>query len=150
MRRKKYVIKPGCGVDNLQLGQTQSKALSVLGKPDKIMNSLEGSYFYIYQNEGIDLDFGEVDGVLKIIFFYGEGGQGHRGADVETDQGLQIGDSFSKVLKVYGYPDKQGEPVKLSGKMLSGKWIYYESGIQFDFDDDNTVKIISVSLPLKN
>lgn len=122
---------------------------STLGTPDRRIRRLEGSYFYVYNALGLDLDFGKRGGKLKKIFFYREGSQGHAGASIRTDRNVEPGDSGSKVLSSYGKPDKQGGPVVLPNGQYSGQWFFYAEGIQFELAPDQKVSVISVCRPTK-
>ena len=149
MRKEKAVIKSGIGLNDIRLGQTEEQVSSILGRPNKIIRRLRGSYFYVYNEGGMDLDFQKKGGKVKIILFYREGSQGHKGAQVITDRDIEPGDSGSKVLSSYGNPDKRGGPLSLPNGRYSGEWFFYEEGIQFELGSDRKVSVISVSPPTK-
>jgi hypothetical protein len=119
-----------------------SEVRAKLGKPNRIVKRLKDSYFYLYFDPGIDLDFRKSRGALQIIFFYGAGIQGHRRSEAITDRGVELGDSLSKVLSLYGPPDRKG-PIR----DIEVAWIYYDEGIQFNFDADRLCTVISISRP---
>jgi len=147
MPNDKAVIKSGLGLSHIHLGQTEEQVRSVLGKPDTRIRKLKGSFYYVYNEVGMDFDFGKTAGKLKIIFFYREGSQGHRGADVITDRGIEPGSAGSKVLRLYGKPDKRGGPLSLPNGRYSGEWLSYKEGIQFELGADRNVTVISVCRP---
>lgn len=144
MRKEKAVIRSGLGLNDIGLGQTEEQVRSILGRPDRTIRRLKGSYFYVYNEVGVDLDFGNRGGKVKIIFFYREGSQGHKGAQVITDRDIAPGDAGSKVLHSYGNPDQRGGPLLLPSGDYSGEWLFYKEGIQFELGVDRKVDVISV------
>jgi hypothetical protein len=148
MRKDEAIVKAGVGFEKVRLGQTENEVRMVLGKPDRVIRRFEDSYFLIYSDLGMDLDFGERGGRLKIIFFYRNGVQGHREARMRTDRGVRLGDTHSKVLSIYGDPNSRSSLTGLPSGKHPSEWIYYNEGIQFDLGVDNRVEVISVSLPV--
>lgn len=150
MRKEKAVIRSGFGLNDLRLGQTEEHVRSILGKPSRTIRRLTGSYFYVYNELGVDIDFGKKGGKIKKIFFYREGSQGHKGAQVKTHRNIKPGDPGSKVLSSYGNPDKRGGALILPKGRYSGEWLFYKEGIQFELSFDRRVNIISVCRPTKD
>jgi hypothetical protein len=150
MRKDKAILKSGLGSQDICLGQTEKQVRSILGKPNSIIRRLKGSYFYVYNELGVDLDFAKSGGKVKIVFWYREGCQSHKGAQVITDRGIELGDTRSKVLNLYGIPDKQGGPLMLPNGRYSGEWFFYQEGIQFELGSDRKVDVISVCPPTKD
>lgn len=144
------MISSSFGLNQLHLGQTEAQVQSILGRPDKKIKDLTGSYYYVYHEAGVDLDFGKSGGKVKVIFFYRNGCQGHNGAEVRTDRGVKPGDARSKMLRLYGSPDKQGGPLSLPRGGYSGEWFFYNEGIQFELGPDQKINVISVCRRTKN
>jgi hypothetical protein len=143
--QSRAIIRPADGTDEVYLRTTETEVRATLGKPDHIIRKFQDSYFYIYVDKGMDLDFGKKGGRLKIIFFYRQGCEGHKGALVVTDRGVRPGDTRSKVLKIYGPPDDQHDSTSFNDGFYLREWAYYANGIQFQFGRDHRVDIISVS-----
>jgi hypothetical protein len=143
------LIQPGIGLPQIQLGQKVEEVIERIGKPDKIVGKFPDAYFLIYRSQGIDLDFGKRGGKLKAIFFYREGVESHKGSKAKTDKGIRLGDTRSKVLKIYGEPAYKSGPSILIDGYYSRECFYYEDGIQFRFGKDNRVDDISISKPKK-
>jgi outer membrane protein assembly factor BamE (lipoprotein component of BamABCDE complex) len=139
------IIRPGAGSDEVYLGQTEKEVRAFLGKPNHVIRKFHDSYFYIYKDRGIDLDFGARGARLKIIFFYRDGCEEHTGARVITDKGIRLSESRSKVLRVYGTPNDRHDSSLFHDGFYLREWFYYSDGIQFQFGPDNKVDIISIS-----
>jgi len=147
--KEEVVVQPGFGSAGVHLGQTEQEVKIGLGKPDRIIRKFKDSYFYIYQGKGINLDFGKRGGKLKIIFFYQEGAKNPQDTKVRTDRGVRLGESRSKVLRIYGEPDQRGDPFVLHSGDYFREWFYYTEGIQFRFNQDKKIDEISISRPKK-
>ncbi|MBI1761185.1 MAG: hypothetical protein HYR56_07085 [Acidobacteria bacterium] len=147
--KDEIVVRPGFGATDVHLGQTEQEVKMSLGKPDRVVRKYEDSYFYIYEDRGISLDFGKRGGKLKIVFFYQANTENQQGAKVKTDSGVQLGDSRSKVLRIYGEPDQKGDPFVLHNGDYFREWFYYLEGIQFRFSQRKKIDEISISRPKK-
>ncbi|MGI8835349.1 MAG: hypothetical protein ACR2H4_01780 [Pyrinomonadaceae bacterium] len=150
LKKDETVVWPGYGTAEIRLGWGESQAKAVLGAPDKRIRKHKGHYFYIYKRRGMDLDFGERGGKLKVIFFFQKGVQEHDPARIVTERGIRLGDLRSRVLEVYGKPDETGEPFTLHTGEYFREWFYYSDGIQFRFNQKNTVDEISISRRKRN
>jgi hypothetical protein len=145
MKKTLGVARPGYGTDEIPLGLTENQVKAVLGRPDHRIRKHTGHYFYVYNKKGLDLDFGKRGGKLKVIFFFQKGVYGHDKARIQTDRGIRLGDSRSRVLEIYGQPDHKGEAFTLHTGKTFLEWFYYNVGIQFRFSVDNKVCEISLS-----
>ncbi len=142
---RQIIITPGIGSNLIHIGHTEKQVRLILGKPSYRAIFPRRSYFYIYRKQGIDIDFRKRGGIVNVIFFYAASKKRRTGASIITDKGIQLGDLYTKVLDIYGEPDKRGGAYTYrSGRKLGG-WLYYSNGIQFDFDDFGKICTISIS-----
>jgi hypothetical protein len=145
--KDEITVRPGFGSTDVHLGQTEQEVKIYLGNPDRIIHKFKSSYFYIYEDRCVNLDFGKKGGKLKIMFFYQEGTKCFQSTKIRTDRGVKLGDSRSKVLRIYGEPDQRGDPFVLHNGDYFREWFYYIEGIQFRFSQDKKISEISISLP---
>ncbi|MGA3052623.1 MAG: hypothetical protein ABSD63_00295 [Candidatus Korobacteraceae bacterium] len=139
-------IIPGKGTRDLRIGQSMTDVELILGNPNE-KRSLVDHFFYVYKSPGIDVDFGCSQWV-KRLFFYDVNVEGHtKRAPVALD-GIGFRTPKTKVINVLGKPQCEGGPVRVANRKKT--WIYYDSGLQFDFDSRDRVIIISVCDPKLN
>lgn len=140
-------IIPGRGASDLRVGQSVKDIESVLGEPDE-KRPLADQFFYVYRKQGIDVDFGASRQRVERLFFYDENVEGHSGRPAISIDGISFRTPKTKVINVLGKPQCEGGPVRVANRKKS--WIYYDSGLQFDFDSQDRVIIISVCDPKLN
>jgi len=140
-------ITPGKGTPDLRVGQTVTDVESILGTPDEKRLVAE-QFFYIYRNQGIDVDFGTSRKRVERLFFYDADVEGHsRRAPININE-IGLRTPRARVIKALGKPHCQGGPVRVASRKKT--WIYYDSGLEFDFDSQDRVIIISVCDPRLN
>jgi hypothetical protein len=140
-------IIPGKGTLDLRVGQAVTDVESILGIPDE-KRLLTEQFFYVYRNQGIDVDFGTSRKRVERLFFYDADVEGHAGrAPINVDE-IGFRTPKAKVIKALGEPQCQGGPVRVANRKKT--WIYYDSGLEFDFDSQDRVIIISVCDPKLN
>jgi hypothetical protein len=140
-------IIPGRGTSDLHVGQSVNDIESVLGGPDE-KRPLADQFFYVYRKQGIDVDFGASRQRVERLFFYDENVEGHSRRPTISIDGIGFRTPKTKVINVLGKPQCEGGPVRVANRKKT--WIYYDSGLQFDFDSQNRVIIISVCDPKLN
>ena len=136
-------ITPGRGTADLRIGQSISDVVSVLGYPDQKI-SRSDRLFYVYRSLGVDVDFGQSRSA-KQLFFYNANVEGHTKRAPVTVGGITFRSSKNEIVTALGKPQSKGGPVRVSNRKKT--WIYYASGLQFDFDSRDRVIIISVCDP---
>ncbi|HZQ17926.1 MAG TPA: hypothetical protein VFA90_04325 [Terriglobales bacterium] len=141
------MIRPGYGADNLHLGQTESEIVIALGQPESRTRKYKGEYYYNYPGLGFEFDFGQRGGLVRYIFCFREGFRRNRQARVVTDRGIKPGDSKEAVLKLMGRPDAQGKATTLHFGDRLAAWFRYNDGINFQFDDDGRIEMITIAAP---
>jgi hypothetical protein len=134
-------LTPGIGTADLKVGLPIAKVEGLLGEPDQKLASGD-QFFYIYRSRGLDVDFGKSQRGVKRLFFYDVAVEGHTRAPSVRVHGIGFGSSRKGVLEVFGKPDLEGGPVRVGNRKKS--WICYHSGLQFDFDRHDRVRIIVV------
>jgi len=132
---------PGSGLPNLHIGHTKQQVQRLLGIPDQNV-SFADQEFFIYRSRGLDIDFGASKNFVSRLFFYGEDIEGHDNAAAIQANGIQLGSTREQVEAKFGLPDREGGPVRVANRKKS--WIYYASGIQFEFDVRGRVIIITI------
>ncbi len=137
-------IIPGKGTSDLRVGQSLKEIESVLGVPDE-MGPFADQFFYIYRKQGIDVDFGTSRQRVERLFFFDENVEGHSRRPAISVGGIGFRTPKTKVINVLGKPQREGGPVRVANRKKA--WIYYDSGLQFDFDSQDRVIIISVCDP---
>ncbi len=136
-------LRPGIGATDLQVGLSIPEVERVLKTPDKKVRCKD-QLFYVYGSQGIDVDFGASQRVETLLFFDANVEQHFHRAPVHLN-GIKLGSTRSLVVEHLGRPDMEGGPVRVGRRLKS--WIYYNSGVQFDFDSRNRVIIIMVFAP---
>jgi hypothetical protein len=142
--RKRWVLVPGHGALQLHLRQDGRRVSDLLGAPDKIEPGTPLREFWLYLRLGIDVSISTTSGRVLSLFFFRQGSDGHKQADIETDRGISVADSKRKVLAAYGTPYKQDESYILSTGERVKAWFSYVSGIGFHFGADERVDTISI------
>lgn len=142
-------LRPGFGSKSLHLGMSEEVVKEILGSPERTIHRFVGSHYYVYKDRGISLDFGKRGGRLKTIFCYRGNGEGHRDSGASTDMKVKVGDRKETIVKTYGTPDRQGNPVLSRDGTLVADWYFYDSGIQFDFGLEGLVDVLIVCKPTK-
>jgi hypothetical protein len=77
-------------------------------------------------------------------FFFDRGVEGYTHAAPITVEGIGFQAKGTQVVERFGKPDSEGGPVKVAGMLKY--WAHYNSGLQFDFDNDAVI-IVVVSDP---
>ncbi len=139
-------ITPGKGTSDLRIGQSITDVELILGSPDE-KRPLADHLFYVYKSAGIDVDFG-CSRWVKRLFFYDANVEGHTRRSPVTLGGIGFHTPKTKVINMLGKPQCEGGPVRVANRKKT--WIYYPSGLQFDFDSRDRVIIISVCDPKLN
>lgn len=137
-------IIPGRGTSDLRVGQSVKDIEAVLGGPDE-KRPLADQFFYVYRKQGIDVDFGASRQRVERLFFYDENVEGHSRRPTISIDGIGFRTPKTKVIDVLGKPQGEGGPVRVAKRKKT--WIYYDSGLQFDFDSQDRVIIVVVCDP---
>jgi hypothetical protein len=111
--KKGFIIKPGQGTNQLNLGKTEiTTAFALLGKNDKLEEKISDgidtsftTYSYVFNNLGLTVVASEAaelnKGVIEHLYF-------SKTATVKTSKGIIMNNStLEQVLIAYGKPDNQ-------------------------------------------
>jgi len=135
------LLQAGRGTIDLHIGQSVQEVENCLGKPD-LKESSDGQYFSIYYNLGVDVDFSSTDDRVQRLFFFLRGIESHSVTAPVRLQGIKLGISRAEIENKMGRPDGTGGPLCVGNKTKS--WIWYESGVQFEFDPHSVLILITI------
>lgn len=140
-----WVMKPGFGSQRLHIGQPEREIEALLGSPDSITDEYRNEYYYNYPQLGLEIDFGRHGGIVKHLFCFKEGYRGNRRCPMETVHGIRPGDPKAKIVALLGEPMAQGDRRTVSTGDVIPAWFLYATGINFEFDADETVNMITIT-----
>lgn len=135
------LLRAGHGTTDLYIGQSFHEVENCLGKPD-LKESSEGQHFCIYRRLGVDVDFSSPHGRVQRLFFFLRGVESHSATAPVQFDGIKLGISRADIENKMGKPDGMGGPMCIGKKMKS--WIWYESGIQFEFDTHSVLIVMTI------
>lgn len=138
------LVKQGYGAPELHIRQQQQTVINFLGMPDRKRRGRHNRDFWIYDDLGMDVSISTKSGRVLSLFFYRDGADGHRQAEVKTDRGISLAETKRKVLAAYGQPNNYGAPFILSTGDRVREWFSYRSGIGFHFGPDERVDILTI------
>ena len=139
-------MEPGFGSASLHLGQSEQEVEAVLGHRQSLTRKFAGQYFYNYPKLGLEIDFGQRGGNAKYLYFFRSGFRGNTSTEMFTTGNIRPGDSRSKVLDVFGKPQRESEAVPFMNRSIDA-WSHYDIGINFQFGPDDYINMITISCP---
>lgn len=133
----------GRGVGSVLMGMTQAQVAAVLGEASEINTFSNGSLYMNYYEKGLSIVFenGKADGIFAYTGradHYGE--SKFRKYNGVLPAGLSMDSSIAQVTA------KLGEPAD-SGTFENDRWLRYDEGMSFDFNQAGLITHILVQAP---
>lgn len=136
---------PGFGGSGLHIGQSDGNVVDLWGPPEK-QEQQNGSTFYVYPKLGLEIEFQDLR-IERLFFYRSHAGQYGKSSSPHVD-GIRFGAPRSEVLERFGPAISSGEPRKILGEYVRG-WLCYSAGVQFEFDKNQKLSLITIFRPEK-
>lgn len=138
-------LTPGVGGSGLHIGQSEGNVVDLWGLPER-QEQHNGSTFYVYPKLGLEIEFQDLR-VERLFFYRLRASHNGRSSSPHVD-GIRLGAPRSEVLERFGAPISEGESREILGEYVRG-WLCYTTGVQFEFDKNQKLALITIFRPEK-
>jgi hypothetical protein len=128
-------IKAGYGSDRVHLRQSSQDLVKLLGAPEKRRNSGALRQYWLYPAEHFECIVSRRSGRVLSLFFHAGNPFGESDIFAATEE---------KVRRMYPSKPLEGGGFRLSTGDFVGRWLSFDEGIGFHFDEKGKLRTVSV------